>query len=297
MSGGMMVRLAGQAHGMQRAAIAAVLLLGFSLMMGSTAHAQQCEPGRAAEKYPHHAATGVKIATVTTSPPFAYANPAALTQMTGAEVEVIEATMKCAGLRFIYVKGPFSTLLQSVISGATDVMIGNVNYRPERAEVLDFVTYMRSGQSVLVPKGNPKKLHSVDDLCGMTESSTVGGVSSAEVEKQSAACRRRGRPPITYVPSVDQEAAIRELANGRVDFVMDGAITAKQRAVAHDADTEVAFTILTDLEIGPAMRKDNDEIQRAVLEGAQILERSDELKRIFAKYGLEDFAQPVELRK
>jgi len=282
---------------LKRVGVVAALLLGFSLSMGCVARAQQCEPQRVAEKYPQHARTGVKIAAVTTSPPFAYADPANLDRLTGAEVEIIEAIMKCAGLNFTYVKGPFSTLLQSIMSGATDVMIGNVNYRPERAETIDLVTYMRSGQSVLVPKGNPKKLLSLDDLCGTTESSTVGGVSFAEVEKQSSACKQRGRPPITYIPAVDQEAALRQLANGRIDFVMDGAITAKQRAMGHNSEFEIAFTILTDLVIGPAVRKDDDEIRRAVLEGAHILERNGELKTIFAKYGLEEFAQPVELRK
>lgn len=272
------------------------LLVVAALFIPSAAWAQQCEPQLAAQKYPHYASAGVRIATVVTSPPFAYADPAALDRMTGAEVEMIEAVMKCAGLTYTYVKGPFSALLQSVVSGSTDVMIGNVNYRPERAVSLDFVTYMRSGQSVLVPKGNPKQLRALDDLCGTTASSTVGGISAAEVEKQSAACQH-GHPSITCVPSVDQEAALRQLANGRVDFVMDGAITARQRALSHDSEFEIGFTILTDLVIGSTMRKDNDEVRRAVLESTQILERDGALKSIFTKYGLEEFVQPVALRR
>jgi polar amino acid transport system substrate-binding protein len=275
------------------------LVAGFLVLacaVGGAAQAQQCEPQRAAELYPLHAKTGVKIATVTTSPPFAFADPASYDRMTGAEVDVMQAVMQCAGLQFEWVKGPFSTLLQSVLSGATDVMIGNVNYRPDRARILDFVIYMRSGQSVLVQKGNPKKLHTLADLCGMTASSTIGGASAAEIEKQSVACAAAGRPAITYIPSVDQEAALRQLANNRIDFCMDGSITAKQRAAGHDSEFEIAFTIMTDLVIGPVFRKDDDEMRRAVLGGVQILERSGALKRIFARYGLDEFAQPAELR-
>ena len=90
---------------------------------------------------------------------------------------------------------------------------------------------------------------------------------------------------------------MRELENGRIDFVMDGAITAKQRALGHDSEFEIGFTILTDLVIGSTMRKDDAEMRRAVLEGTQILERDGELNRIFAKYGLAEFAQPVALRQ
>jgi polar amino acid transport system substrate-binding protein len=278
------------------------LLLAGAVCTYGTARAQtqapaQCEPQRSAEKYPRYAATGVKIGTVTTSPPFAYSDPADYTRMTGAEVEIVEAAMKCAGLNFTYVKGPFSTVLQSVISGAADVMIGNVNYRAERAERLDFITYMRSGQSMLVPRGNPKNLHNVLDLCGLTESSTVGGVGFAEVEKQSPACQQQGKPPITYLPSVDQESALRQVVNGRVDFVMDGSITAKQRALGHNAEFDIAFTILTDLVIGATVRKDDPEMRQAVLEGVTILEREGRLKEIFTRYELQEFAAPVELRR
>jgi polar amino acid transport system substrate-binding protein len=274
-----------------------IILIGIAAVMPGTAFAQQCEPTRVAEKYPRLARTGVKVATVTTSPPFAYSDPADYNRMTGAEVEIVEAVMTCAGLGFTYVKGPFSTALQSVISGAADVMIGNVNYRAERAERLDFVTYMRSGQSMLVPRGNPKNLHTVADLCGLTESSTVGGVGFAEVEKQSIACRQQGRSPITYMPSVDQEAALRQLANGRIDFVMDGSITAKQRALGHNAEFDIAFTILTDLVIGATIRKDDAEMRRAMLEGVTILERDGTLKGIFTRYALQEFAAPLELRR
>jgi polar amino acid transport system substrate-binding protein len=269
----------------------------FSLACASSQASAACEPQRAAEKYPRFAGQVVKVATPTTTPPFAFSNPANLEQMTGVEIEMMELVLKCAGLKFEYVKGPFSSLIQSVMSGATDVMIGNVNYRAERAEKVDFVVYMRSGQSVIVQRGNPKKLRSVEDLCGMTASSTVGGVSAAEVERQSAACVKRGKPAIQYVPAADQEAAVRQLTNGRIDFVMDGSISAKMRAQADNRDLEIGFTVLTDLVIGPADKKDNDEVRRAVLEGMQELERDGRLKGLLAKYELSEFSQTVELRR
>lgn len=282
-----------------RLAILIGLLCGFAIPATTKANAADaaCEPQRASEKYPQSSKRAIKIATTTSTPPFAYSNPANLEKMTGIEIDMMDFAMTCAGLKFEYVKGPFSSLIQSVMSGSTDVMIGNVNYRPERAEKVDFVLYMRSGQSVIVTKNNPKRLLAIDDLCGATGSSTVGGVSAAEVEKQSAACVKRGKAPVTYVPSVDQEAAVRQLTNQRVDFVMDGSISAKMRAQADNRDLEIGFTILTEILIGPVVRKDNEEIRQVVLEGMKILERDGKLKTLLAQYGLSEFAQPVELRR
>jgi ABC-type amino acid transport substrate-binding protein len=87
------------------------------------------------------------------------------------------------------------------------------------------------------------------------------------------------------------------LSNQRVDFVMDGSISAKLRVAAHPDDLSGAFTILTGLVIGPVVRKDNDEVRRAVLEGLETLERDGKLKELLAKYQLAEFAQPVELRR
>ena len=256
-----------------------------------------CEPGKVAQKYPIYSQKVVQIATPTTTIPFAYSDPSNLDQMTGIEVEIIEFAMRCAGLKYQYVKGPFSSLIQSTMSGSTDVMIGNVNYMPERAKKVDFIAYLRSGQSVIVPKGNPKKLTSVEALCGATATTTVGGVGNAEIQKLSAECVKSGKNPITYLPSVDQEAAVRQVSNGRIDFGMDGSISAKDRVAAHPAELDIGFTILTDLVIGPVVRKDNPEMRQAVLEGMQTMEQDGKLKILLTKYGLTEFARPVELRR
>lgn len=275
---------------------AAVLGLTASFSIG-TAFAE-CQPDRASQKYPRSAARVLKVAATTSTLPFAYSDPADLEKLTGIEVEMIDYALRtCAGLKYEFLKGPFSSLIQTVMSGATDVMIGNVNFTKQRAETVDFIAYMRSGQTVIVQHGNPGGLKGLDDVCGKTASSTVGGVSFAEVDRQSAVCVSRGRPAITYVPAVDQDAAMRALANRRIDFVMDGSISARLRVASHPEDSELGFTIVTDLVIGPVVRKDNDEVRLAVLEGLLDLERSGKLRELLVKYGLTDFAQPVELRR
>jgi len=274
------------------AAIATIFVLGCSSAFA------KCEPDRAKEKYPRASAGIVKIAATTTTPPFSYSDPADLNRLTGLEVEMVEYAMKCAGLKYEFVKGPFSTLIQTVMSGSTDVMIGNVNYRTERAEKVDFIIYMRSGQSIIVRRGNPKGLRTLDDLCGVVASSTIGGVSAAEIERQSAGCVARGKPAITYLGAVDQEAAVRQLVNGRIDFVMDGSISAKMRAESREGESlELGFTILTDLVIGPVVRKDNEEVRNAVLEGMKALESDGTMNALLEKYRLTEFSLPVELRR
>lgn len=282
---------------MSLSAIKLTFLTIFCLTMSLIAARAACEPQTAATLYPKLANRVVHVATVTTSPPFAYTDQENPERMTGIEIEIIDFVFKCAGLKHDYLKGPFASLIQSVTSGSTSIMVGNVNYRPERAEKLDFVTFMESGQTVIVPKGNPKTVKTLLDLCGKIGSSTVGGVGSGVMEKQTAACVADGRPAITYLPSVDQEAALRLVVNQRADFGLDGSITAKDRVAAQPDDLETALTIATGLTIGPVVRKDEPELRQVVFSGMKEMEASGELQRLLQKYNLAEFSRPVALRQ
>src|SRR5690606_6000204 len=82
---------------------------GLALMTGA-AHAEiACEPEKAAEKYPDSSQRVVQIAASPTTPPFTYSDPENLDKLTGIEIEMVEFAMECAGLKYEFVKGPFST--------------------------------------------------------------------------------------------------------------------------------------------------------------------------------------------
>ena len=253
-----------------------------------TAKAQsvKCEPEKVAAKYPKYAGKVVKIAATPTGLPFTYADPADPNRMTGLEVEMIESAMKCAGLKYEYNKGAWAGLLQSMFNGASDVMAGNVNYRPDRAERVDFVLYSTAGATVLVQKGNPKKITTMTDLCGKTGSATVGGSSAQEIDRQSKECVAQGKPAINFMPAADAEAAYRQVANGRNDFVMDDAGSAAARLTA-SPDMDLALTVKSDRRSGFVVAKGNEEILRAVAEGVQVQEQDGRLAGLMRKYGLD----------
>lgn len=251
-------------------------------------HAQtvKCEPEKVTAKYPKYADQVVKIAASPTGPPFTYADPADPNKMTGLEVEMIESAMKCAGLKYEFNKGAWAGLLQSMFNGGSDVMAGNVNYRPDRAERVDFVLYSIAGATVLVQKGNPKKISTLVDLCGKIGSATVGGSSAQEIDRQSKECVAQGKPAINFIPAADAEAAYRQVSNGRNDFVMDDAGSAAAR-LAGNSDMDMAFTIKSDRRSGFVVAKGNEEILRAVAEGLKAQEQDGRLVALMKKYSLD----------
>lgn len=270
-------------------------LLSFSLF-ASVGQAAACEPSKVAEKYPSYAGKVVKIAASPTQPPYAFADPANPERMTGLEVELVEKAMKCAGLKYEFNRGTWVGALSSVFTGASDVMVGNVNYRPDRAEKADFILYTRAGSLAVVQKGNPKNIVDLNSACGKIGAAISGGSSALIIERQNKACVEAGKPPIDFKPAADPDAAYRQVFNGRVDFAMDDFVVYSAR-VASDNDVQVGFSVIGTNIGGFVVQKGNKEMLAAVADGMKFLERSGELASTMKKYGVAtDLLVPVEAR-
>jgi polar amino acid transport system substrate-binding protein len=273
------------------------LLMLTAFIRAALASDARCEPEKVATKYPAYADKVVKIAASPTQPPYASTDPKDPNRLIGLEVDMIEGAMKCAGLKYEFVKGAWAGLLQAMFSGSADVMIGQVNYRKDRAEKVDFVLYDRAGGTAVVQKGNPKKIVDAASLCGATGSATVGGSSALLIDRQSKACVARGKPEIDFHPATDADSAYRQVEGGRNDFAMDDAGSAAVRIV-NDPGLELGFTISTDLVGGFVVAKGNSQILQVVSEGLEIQEKDGTLAALMKKYGLDPaLLIPIEVRR
>lgn len=263
----------------------------------SNANAAQCEPARVAEKYPKFAGKVVKIAASPAQPPFAYSNPDKPDEMIGFEAELIQNAMDCAGLKYEYYKGAWSGLLPTLFAGSTDLMIGSVNYRPERAEKADFVLYARAGQSVIVPKGNPKRIANLNDVCGLVGSANMSGSSAQSLQRQSQKCVDSGLRAIDYRPADSAESAYRQILTGRMDFVMDDAIAASAR-IAKEASMEIVQTVITDIYTGMVVAKGNKEMLQVISDGLTVQQQDGRFKALAEKYKLPaEILIPIDTRQ
>lgn len=277
------------------------LVAAFSFMAlltaGTSACAQSCEPQKLATKYPGYVGKVINIAATPGFPPFTYSDPTNLDHLTGLEVELIESALNCAGLKPSYELGTWSSILPTIYSGSADVGIGNINYTAARAEKVDFIVFMRNAESVVVLKGNPKAIKTSLDLCGKSSTATVGGSAALEIDRQSKACVAAGKQPIQFQNAAEEEAAYRQLMNGRVDFVMGAAVSALAR-VAKTPEFAIAYTQPTNDATGMIVRKGNDEMAKIIFDGLKAMEAKGTIKALMAKYGLPDsLLIPVEIRK
>jgi polar amino acid transport system substrate-binding protein len=107
---------------------------------------------------------GFARAAIHNEPPYAFMTPDGTPA--GVGPEVVTAVFKRLGIEQIdWVVTPFSTLIPGLKAGRWDVVAAQQSIFPERCAQVSFANpTSTAAEALLVKAGNPKKLHSYDDI-------------------------------------------------------------------------------------------------------------------------------------
>lgn len=275
-------------HGKRLAAAALSLGFAASIMAGITDRAKaqdaKCEPDKLASKYPSLAGKTIKVATDAESPPYSFRDPKDFNQVIGIDVDMARAAFKCIGAKMELSIGAWSGLLPSVIADQNDLMWDDLYYTAERAKQVDYVAYMVAGTGGLVRKGNPKKIHGLADVCGLTGTAGLGTVEEAAVRDQSKKCVAEGKKEINILTYPDMSSGVRLVQNDRADVMVTDLGVVDQ--VANDNPTlyERGFKVVSDFRIGVAVKKGNKDLLTAIYDALTVMNRNGDEKNVYATY-------------
>jgi polar amino acid transport system substrate-binding protein len=262
--------------------------LSAAAVLGLTSFAQAaCEPDQVATKYPDLAGRVITIGADPQTPPYVMRNPDNFDEVIGIDVELAIGAMECAGLEYKFVLGAWSGLLPAVQSGQIDIMWDNLYYKPSRAEVVDFVTYMQAATATMVAKGNAAGIHEVDDLCGTVTTFGLGSSSEIIVKEQSEACIAEGKDEIIMMTFQDLAAGLRLLDSGRADALFWDLGFIDNLAANNPDKYERAYSTMDGFEIGAAVANGEDQLLGAIHEGLTALQADGRSAEIFEKYGVD----------
>ncbi|MEV4108929.1 ABC transporter substrate-binding protein [Nonomuraea sp. NPDC049695] len=138
--------------------------------------------------------------------------------MTGAAADLSEALGQVLGVKIEHVTvDGLPSQLTGIASGRYDVAIGPVGDFQDRQKSNDFVDWVKEFVVFAVPKGNPHKINSVADTCGLKISVMAGGSAEAVIKGQSETCAKEGKPKITVQSYKDQPTSVLAVSSGRAD--------------------------------------------------------------------------------
>ncbi|KUL30430.1 ABC transporter substrate-binding protein [Streptomyces regalis] len=221
-------------------------------------------------------------------------------KIVGVDPDIAEALGKKLGVEFQFTSGNFDGLITALNSGRYDVAMSSITDNKQRQEGLDdkgkklgpgvdFVDYFVAGTAVYVQKGNPKKVNSIEDLCGQTAAVQRGTTYEKALQTQSKACTDDGKKKITIESfENDTEAQTRVKSGGAVAGVNDYPVAVD---LARKADGGNAFEVVGEqVDAGPfgiAVSKDNKELTAALEAAVNAIIEDGTYKKILEKWGAE----------
>lgn len=282
-------------------AVAGVFAGVAALGTSSSAYAAEpkCEPDKVAQKYPSIAGKTMKIGADPSTPPYVFRDENDFSKIIGFDADLTRAVFECAGVEIEYQLGGWSGLLPAVNAGQIDVMWDTLYYTAERAEQVDYVVYMQAATGALTQTGNPKKIGSLDDLCGNGTAVGLGTVEEAAMRDKSKECTDAGKKAIEIKTYPDMAAGFRLIKTGRTDIVLTD-LSLANKMVKTDPDVYgLAFKIFTGFKIGAAVKNDNDDLLRAIEDGLRVKQADGTQKMLYERYIMDPELQlPIEvLRK
>lgn len=216
----------------------------------------------------------IKVGTDATYAPMEFTEGG---KIVGVDPGIAEALGKQLGVTFKFESGTFNTLVGSMQTGRTDMVMSSLTDTKSRQEGLDekgaktgagvdFVDYFSASTGILVKKGNPQGIKTLDDLCGKKVAVQRGTTYEQSAKDQSEKCKAAGKGEIAIESfDTDAEAQTRVKAGGAVADLNDSPVAAYIAQTAGGGNDFEAIANPTDAGLfGIAVDKKNTELRDAL---------------------------------
>ena len=208
-------------------------------------------------------------------------------QPIGSDIELGQEIAKRFGVKAEFANTPFDGIIPALQAKHCDAILSQLFDKPARREVVDFVDYMYSSQALLVHKGNPKNIKSMDDLSGVKIAAENGTTIQSLVEDQNKKFVAAGKPPADLVVFPKDSDALQALQINQVDVYGTTLETAAYFAQKASDTFDVAGEPFAKILTGIATRKDDPELHDATQKAFDAIKADGTDMAILKKWHLE----------
>jgi ABC-type amino acid transport substrate-binding protein len=231
---------------------------------------------------------------ISPSPPYSSVDPAT-NEASGIDVDIHKAVLDWMGIKTIkYDTMPFGQLIPAMLSKRIDIVATNIHVTPDRLKVVDFTgPAWWYGPAIIVQKGNPLGIKSLDDLNGK-EVGAVAGSAQDEYARHIGA---------TTIPFQTDAEEFPSIVQGRVKIVLEDNVLFYNYMKANpDAPIEIVpnVSLPEELILGYgygyaryATRKEDCTLRAAYTQGLAELRGDGTISAILKKYGLDPLSNLI----
>lgn len=217
----------------------------------------------------------VKVGTNAEYPPFESVD--ANGKIIGFDIDLMNAVGKAGGFTPEFVNTRWDGIFVALASGEFDTVASAVTITDERKQTVNFSDpYFNAGQMIAVKKGSP--IAKPEDLAGKKVGVQLGTTGDLWISEQAD-----GGKIAADVKRYDEVTlAFQALANGDIDAIVNDAPTSADIIKANpDWGVELVGTPFTDEFYGFAVRKEREDVLKAINEGLAKVRASGEYDKIY----------------
>ncbi|WP_274561940.1 ABC transporter substrate-binding protein [Streptomyces spiramyceticus] len=221
-------------------------------------------------------------------------------KIVGIDPDIAAALGKQLGVKFTFTSGTFDGLITSLNTGRQDIVMSAMSDTKARQEGLDekgkkagkgvdFVDYFNSGVSLLVKKGNPENIKSLDDLCGKKVAVQRGTIYETTFKDQAKKCGKKTLEIASF--DTDAEAQTRVKIGAAVADLNDYPVAAHiAKTAGGGKDFEVAGGQVGAGPFGIAVNKDNTQLRDALKDALNAIIKNGEYEKVLEKWDVKNSA-------
>lgn len=199
----------------------------------------------------------------------------------------VEIAKRLGGKKVEWRVIPFSGLVPALLAQQCDMIVDQLFDKPERREVINIVNYMYSSQSVVVPKGNPKGIKTLDDLSGHKVAVLNGSTIKSLLDTQNESLTKAGKPPLKLVVYNTDTDAFQALRINQVDAYGTTVETAGYYAAMAPDLFQEGVPAFSRILTGLGIRKDDVQLTTAVQQVISDMRSDGSYTQLLAKWHVE----------
>jgi polar amino acid transport system substrate-binding protein len=198
----------------------------------------------------------------------------------GIDPDIAKALGDKLGITLKFSNATFDGLITSLTSKRIDIIMSAMSDNKKRQATIDFVDYFVVGTSIIVKKGNPEGIKSLDDFCGKTIAIQQGTTQDDVAEAQKTKCGAKTLKILMF--PTDPEALIQVKQGRAVADMNDFPVAAD--TVKKTGDYEVVGEQIEAGPYGIGVRKEDTQLRDALQKAMQAIIDDGTYAKILEKY-------------
>ncbi len=204
----------------------------------------------------------------------------------GMDIDLANALAEELGVTTEFINTGFDGIIGALNAERFDVLISSMTVTDERSKEIDFVEYFSAGTDILVAKGNPKNIQSIEDLSGLTVGVQLATIQVDQLAAANEDLKAAGKPEIDVLTFDQNPLAVEQLRTGRADAVIADAPVVANDALLSDGDLEAVGLAIEAAPYGFGLRKESTELKAAVEDALQAVIDSGKYAEILETWSL-----------